>query len=246
MRLSQTPEPTRGKLDLASFLDSMREFAASMTKNYDSTRMCYELSDHVVAALDADGAGVTVADRDGRLRYVIATDERAARLERVQEEYQRGPCMTAYLTDEEVKVEDVRADRAWPEYLRIADELGYHAVLGVPLRSDVAKLGALDVYNNSTRAWSDDDSAVVWAFADMATAYLVRTSELQEASRIADQLQRALESRILIEQAKGMIARRNDIDVDAAFALLRSHARSHQVPLTELAGEVVERRIEIG
>lgn len=232
-------------MNLESFVSSMRDFVASMTRNYDATRMCYELSDRVVDVLDADGAGVTVADRDGLLRYVTATDERAARIERVQEETQQGPCMSAYLADEAVAVSDVREVDRWPEYMEVADDLGFHSVLGVPLVSEVSKVGALNIYNESPRVWSEDDISAAWVFADMATVYLLRTSQLQEASRLAEQLQGALDSRVLIEQAKGMVARRNDIDVDEAFRLIRSHARDHRLGLSDLARDVVDRRIDI-
>ena len=238
-------EAEKVTVDLEHFARSMRQLASTLTAEDDPTRLCYELSDKVVEVLRTAGAGVSVADGSGALRYVTATNERAAEIERVQEKTQDGPCMTAYQTDDVVAIADVRETDRWPEYLDTADEVGFHAVLGVPMRIRDDKVGALNIYNADPRDWTDTDINVAWTFADMATVCLLRSSEVAEAGRINDQLQQALDSRVLIEQAKGMIARRNDIDVDKAFELLRAHARSKRIKLSNLARDVVDRAVDV-
>ncbi len=227
------------------FLNAMRTFVSSMTKSYDITQMCYELSETVTSVLAAAGAGVTVGDTDGKLRYVSATDERASDLERVQEEVQVGPCMTAFTQKKVVAVTDVRLESAWPEYLETAVQHGFHAVLGLPLLNNGTTFGAIDVYNDEPRLWSKGDVEIATTFADMATAYLLRTSELVEAGRLTEQLEGALDSRVLIEQAKGVVATSHGISMDDAFAALRGHARKSSKRLAEVAQGVVDGSISI-
>lgn len=211
-----------------------------MTKSYDLQAMCFELCEQVVDVLDADGAGVTVADNSDRLRYVTATSDEATKLELTQEHTQTGPCRTAYDDGRTVVVDDVKLHSLWPQYLEVAETVGVGAVLGVPLRTDGERLGAIDVYSYGQRAWSEEEVTAAGVFADMATAYFLRTSELEEASRLGDQLQHALDSRVIIEQAKGMLASRYKVGIDEAFESLRTHARSSQQKLTEVARAVVE------
>ena len=222
---------------------ALRSFVASMTRGYDLSEMCLQLCEHSVEVLGAHGAGVSVADEEGALRYVTATDASATHVERVQERFQDGPCKTAYKTQEVVVVQDIEEETAWPQYRVAAMEVGYSSVLGIPLRSGEHALGALNVYHLGTRAWDEGDLDMASVLADMATAYLSRASELEQAHKLTAQLQAALDSRVVIEQAKGMIASELQIDVDDAFELLRDHARSNGARLSDLAQDVIERKL---
>jgi GAF domain-containing protein len=220
-------------------LPALRSFAATMEGSYDVTEMCYELCDRTVDVLSATGAGVSVVDELGGLRFVTATDERIVAIEEIQESSQTGPCVTAYQTGQPVSVSNVGDHPEWPIYSARAEQLHLHAVVGFPLVNDGRGLGALNVYNGEPREWTNDDLDVLGVLADMAAAFLVRVSAMLEARQLVDQLQVALDSRVIIEQAKGILAGEHRITLDAAFGRLRNQSRSTNVKLTDLCTAVV-------
>lgn len=226
-------------------LQALRSFAVTMGGSYEITEMCYELCDRTVEALSATGAGVSVADTDGDLKFVTATSEQVIEIEEVQEKAQQGPCMWAFTSQQPVAIGDLRQTDHWPAYAEVAGRLGLHAVVGYPLQYKGKRLGAINLYNAEAREWTDDDLDVLGVFADMATAYLVRVSELAEARQLADQLQTALDSRVLIEQAKGLVAGEHGITPDQAFALLRDHSRKHGIKLADVCEAVVNMGLRI-
>lgn len=175
--------------------------------------------------LGADGAGVSVTDREGNLKFVAATSQPVVAIEQVQEKTQEGPCVSAFTSQTAVVVSDISDRTEWTSYTHKAQELGLAAVVGFPLRYGDRSLGAMNVYSFQPREWTDDDLDILQVFADMATAYLSRASELAEAKQLADQLQGALNSRIVIEQAKGIVAAQQGITVDRAFELIRAYSR---------------------
>lgn len=152
-------------MNLDSFLKSLRSLASSMSKSYDIQEMCFALCHSVVDVLGADGAGVTVADDSGRLRYVTATNDEAARLELAQENTQTGPCVAAYEEGRVVIVDDITIHSGWPRYFEVVETVNVGAVLGVPLKTDGTKLGAMDIYSHDKPAWSDDDVMAAEVFA---------------------------------------------------------------------------------
>lgn len=127
----------------------------------------------------------------------------------------------------------------WPGFARRAIALGVVAVAAIPMRLDDTRLGTLNLYTTSRRDWSDDDVTAARVLADVATSYLARASELDRSRRVAEQLQEALSSRVVIEQAKGMLAAERDISVDQAFQVIRSHARKRGASLRTVATAIV-------
>lgn len=237
--------PDHGSPDLGSFVGALRRFTQSMARSYDMTEMCYELCDRVAGVLGATGAGVAVADRSGRLGFATATSDRIVKMEAVQENEQQGPCVTAYTTQTVVAIGSIDDLDRWPHYRTEALALGLHSVLGVPLSVDGERMGALNVYHDEPRQWSSEELEITDVFANMATAYLLRASELSEAKRLAEQLQRALDGRVVIEQAKGILAGEHGIHVDQAFQLLRTHARNNNLRLHEVASGIVTTGLRI-
>jgi GAF domain-containing protein len=211
-----------------------------MGGSYDVTEMCYGLSTTVTEILGAGGAGVSVTDRDGNLKFVTATSQPILEIEQVQEETQDGPCVAAFTTRQAVVVSDISARSEWTTYVETARRLGLSAVVGFPLAHGDASVGAMNIYSFQPREWSEDDLDILQVIADMATAYLSRTSELAETKQLADQLQRALNSRIVIEQAKGIVASQKGITVDEAFQLIRAHSRTTRSRLSDVASSVVK------
>jgi GAF domain-containing protein len=218
---------------------ALSDFARTLVRRFDISDVLYELTTRVTTVLELTSAGVSLV-LDGRLRFVTALDETTASLERVQEEEQAGPCIEAYRSGEPVLVSKLKeVDDRWPAFARQARKIGFEAVAGIPMRLDGESLGAVDLYHTDARDWSSDDVRVARVLADMATSYVVNASELERQQRTAEQLQLALESRVIIEQAKGILAAERRVSVDQAFELLRRHARSHNADLRTTAEAVV-------
>jgi GAF domain-containing protein len=226
--------------------DVLRRFARTMTRRYDLSDALLEFCDHVTEVLDAAGAGVSLFDDQGDLRFVTATSEAVVVAEQVQEDAQAGPCISSVEERQPVAVTDVRdhADR-WPDYAKKVTEHDLGAVLGLPLILDDERIGSMDVYDHSPRTWEPDqiDSAVV--LADIAAAYVFNASELARSRRTAEQLQGALDSRVVIEQAKGVYAGQRNVSMDDAFQAIRSHARHSQRTVRDVAQSIVDDGAEV-
>jgi GAF domain-containing protein len=219
-------------------ITTLAAFARAMTESYDVDEALSHLGDALADALQVTGVGISVTDPDGRLRYTTATNELVADIERVQEGAQRGPCYEAFQIHRPVLVADIDERPEWAEFLDAAHRLGLRSVAGVPMsvRRDV--LGAVNLYECNARSWTPDDVEVASLFSDMAAGYLLHTA-LEESRRLAEQLQSALDSRIIIEQAKGVLATEWAVGVDEAFAHLRRHVRATGITLQEAATAVV-------
>lgn len=176
---------------------------------------------------------------DGRLLFITATSERVTEIERVQESEQAGPCVQAFTTGNVVTIDKISGIDRWPLYRQTAAQAGFESVVGLPLIVEDRRVGSLNVYDTGPREWSADSLASARVLADIATAYIVRAGELAEAHALSHQLQHALDSRVIIEQAKGMLARDHKISVDAAFDRIRSHSRTNHVPVRTVAEAVV-------
>ena len=221
------------------FVQTVSEFTRSLVRPYDADTMLGELAARVTEVLGLAGSGVTLA-RDGELRFVTAVPDAFAGLERRQEESQRGPCVAAYRSGQLVAVPDVRTDAdRWPELAVAAEDLGVGAVAGIPMRLHEQTFGALNLYAAGAREWPEDDLAAAVVLADMATGYLINASKHHQQEQLNVQLQRALETRIVIEQAKGVIAEARGVGIEQAFERIRQHARSHNVRVREVAEAVV-------
>jgi GAF domain-containing protein len=225
--------------DPARVLRVLSEFSHTLVRQYDLDEALFGVCQHAADVLDADGAGITVGNEHGELSFAAALNATSTELERLQEQTQSGPCSDAFRTGDLVHADDLQGEDRWPDFTPAALRLGMTAVLGVPMALDGTSLGALNVYSAEGRAWSDDDLSTAQVFADMATSYLLHASERDRFERTRGQLEHALENRIVIEQAKGIMAARHGITVDAAFERLRRHARSHGATLRSVADAIV-------
>jgi len=189
------------------------------------------------------GAGVSLADGEA-MRIVAAQSERAAALELIQQQSGAGPCVDSQRTARPVLVADL-ADhpRKWEEFTKVAATVGVVSVASIPIRLGGVGLGVLDLYHDSQHRWTIQEVRLAGRLARMAASYAF---ELYRARRSAAQLQQALDSRVIIEQAKGMLAERMGITVDAAFDRLRAHSRDHNMPIRTVADAVVQRELEPG
>jgi GAF domain-containing protein len=226
--------------DQSVLFQALTKFSRTLSGQYDVSDVLYELSEAATRILSIAGAGVSVADHTGTLRFVTATDEIITCVEQVQQDTQEGPCHQAYTTGEAVYVTDLTTVPDWPHYRASALGAGLCAVAGIPMGHGATRLGSLDVYDQRVREWSEDDRASAQVLADMATGYIIHASQLEQAQRINEQLQTALDSRVLIEQAKGLLAGERHISLDEAWTLIRDHARRRNAPARSVAQAIVE------
>jgi len=226
--------------DQPLFLKTLSRFAVVLPAHYDLPAALTELTESLTEVLGLSGSGVTMADEAGRLRFVTAVSKASGELERNQEEQQAGPCRDAFDTGEVVRVSDVRLESArWPEFSEAASSLGVAGVAGIPMRLADEIIGALNLYSPVAREWSDEDISVAGVLADVATSYVVNASKLRQQEQLSEQLQEALESRVVIEQAKGITAQQHAVTIDQAYHLMRRHARNNNASLRLVAEAIV-------
>lgn len=227
-------------VDQDALFKALRTFAHTLADSYDVTDALYELSDSVVEVLQASAAGVALRDGDD-LRFVTATSEEAVAAERVQERLGAGPCHAALEEGLPVPVADLRERHGdWPELCREVEQLGFRAVLGLPLALGERRVGSIDVYDRRPRQWSETAIAAGVVLADMAAGYILNASELARRQRTTEQLQQALDSRVVVEQAKGKVCGQLGVSTAEAFERIRRHARSNNITVQEASRLVLE------
>jgi GAF domain-containing protein len=231
--------------DIDTMLDLLRRFAVTMASSFEINDVLYQLGDSAVEIFNADSAGVSLATQTDRLEFITATDQSLIDLEMVQQARQEGPCVLAFRTGEPVAVSDISELDLWPEYRDTAARSNLAAVLGMPLAVGERRVGVINVYARQPREWSEDDVQASRTLADIATAYIVRSGELTEAHDLTRELQHALDSRVIIEQAKGVLSRHHAVSVDDAFGLLRSYARRNNARLRDVAHSVVHEQLDL-
>ena len=224
--------------DDSQLLDALRRFAHDMSVDYDLTDVLFRLTDDVTRVLGVAGAGIAIADEDDKLRYATASSDDIASLEAMQEAYQAGPCVESFRLQSVVVVTDIAARVDWPEYRSEAERLGFRSVAGLPLRIGSERLGALNLYDNRARTWDGEELAAARVLADMASGFMVH-QRLEHSRRLTEQLQYALDSRVIIEQAKGILAAERRVSIDESFELLRKHARRNNASLRTIAEAIV-------
>lgn len=218
----------------------LSEFAHTLANRFEVSEVLYRLAEHVVEILGVAGTGISVVDEKGKLRPVTGINELTIGLEAAEERFQEGPCVDAFHQGEVVAVTDLEEEgHSWPRWTVEAKERGVRAVLGIPLRVRTDSLGAMNVYSEQPRQWRQAEIRVARVLSDMAASYVANASDLEESQRTTEQLREALDSRIIIEQAKGVLANEMGVDVDQAFQVLRSHSRRHSVSLRSVAHGVV-------
>ncbi|WP_213817040.1 GAF and ANTAR domain-containing protein [Glaciihabitans sp. dw_435] len=188
----------------------------------------------------ANDAGILLADATGVLHVVASSNERTTDVEEAQLGSDEGPCLECYHSGEPVEVSDLaREGWRWPHFVTIAESRGFRAAHASPLRLRGQTFGAMNLFSEQPGLFSDYDAALAVALAHVATISLVQQRTNRDHAATNDQLQRALGTRILIEQAKGILAQRHGLSVDAAFSRLRNHARTNRARLHDIADGVI-------
>jgi ANTAR domain/GAF domain len=223
-------------------LDAFASLADTLVAGYEIVDLLQLLVDTCATALEVTAAGLLLADRDGRLELVASTSEQASLIEVLQLDAEAGPCIESYQTGLPVSVPDTsRGPAVWAEFDARAAELGFASVYSVPLRLREERIGALNLFGSSVGGLSARDIRAAQALGDVATIGILHERTFRAGDVLREQLQLALDSRVLIEQAKGVVAQTRGISPDEAFRLIRTHARSTQQPLASVAQQLVRR-----
>ncbi len=216
--------------------------ADTMVDDYDIIDLLDRLVTYSVELLAAEAAGIMLADSQRNLRVVACSHEDVELMELLQLQADEGPCVECFRTRALVRVPDL-ADAAgrWPEFVAaVADRGAYRSVHALPLRLRGEAIGALNLFHRQPGALPDADLAVGQALADVATIGILQERAIRRSDVLTKQLQAALNSRVIIEQAKGVLAQHGNLTMDAAFDRLRRYARTHNALLSEVARQVVE------
>ena len=221
--------------------------ADTLVDDYDVIEVLDNLVRSCVSLLEVTAAGLLLDDQRGRLALVASSSEETRLLELFQLQNNQGPCLDCIRTRTVVTSSDLESDRdRWPAFVPEALSAGFRSVTAVPLRLRDDIIGGLNMFGDTPRSLSDADRRLGQAFADAATIGILQQRALHRTSVLAEQLQLALNSRVTIEQAKGVIAERHGVAMDLAFEALRRHARDNNLKLHDVAAAVIRGDITPG
>ncbi|ARX85273.1 transcriptional regulator [Streptomyces alboflavus] len=223
----------------AAFVD----LADTLVQDFDVIGFLHALAEHCVNLLDVAAAGVLLATPGGQLVDAAASDERTRQLELSSIEWDEGPCRDCFRNKKQIPDVELATPAAmmrWPRFAPQAVEVGFTSVVAAPLRLHDQVIGALNLFRDRPGPLDGSQLRLGQALADTATIGVLQQRAVSEQMTVTAQLQAALDSRVIIEQAKGYLANRRDIGVEEAFTLMRRHARDHQTRLTEIARQVLQ------
>jgi transcriptional regulator with GAF, ATPase, and Fis domain len=217
------------------------ELTDTMVAGFDVIDFLHVLTDRSVQLLDVSAAGLLLADPRGELRVVAASSEAARLLELFQLQNDQGPCLDCFRSGRPVTATDLNTEaRRWPRFAVAAQQAGFAAVQALPMRLREQVIGALNLFRATPGPFDPGGMRVGQALADVATISLLQERSMRHSDTLNEQLQAALNSRVIIEQAKGKLAERLRLDMDQAFSLLRDQARSRNLRLSDLAQALID------
>jgi GAF domain-containing protein len=224
-----------------TLIRSLVDMADTLVDDYDIIDLLTSLTDRCVSLLDASAAGVMLAAPGGDLRLVASSSEAMRIVEVFELQTQEGPCLDAYRSGERVEHENMQAGAGrWPRFATAALGAGFRSAFALPLRLRERTIGALNLFQVDDTPMHERDVVVAQAFADLATISVLQHRAAIESQRLNEQLSQALTSRIVIEQAKGVIAERAGLDLAETFTRLRQYARNHNLRLTDVAQSAID------
>lgn len=219
-------------------------FADTLVAEYDVVDLMQRLVDTCRDLLEVTASGVLLADETGELDLLASTSEASRLVEVFQLSAYSGPCIESFATGRIVSLPDVAlAPPRWEQFRDKALDQGFHSIIAIPLRLRETTIGTLNLLRETPGELPEDDLVAAQAFADVATIGILHQRTLTESETIREQLQAALNSRIVIEQAKGVIAQLHKVGINEAFTVIRSYARSHQQGITAVATAIVDRTL---
>ncbi len=226
--------------------ETLVELADSLVDDFDVVELLTMLTDRCVEVLDASAAGIMLVSAEGELGVMATSNEATRVLELFELQCQEGPCLDCYRSGTLIVAPDLRvADGRWPRFAVESLAAGFRSVHALPMRLRGTTIGALNLFRAEAGTLDEPDARAAQALADVATIAILQNRALQAAQVVNEELQSALHSRIVIEQAKGVLAERAGIRVEKAFQLLRSYARNHGRRLVDVAHDVIGRTFDV-
>jgi GAF domain-containing protein len=220
--------------------ETMVTLADNLVADFDVIDLLTVLADRCVSVLGVSAAGLMLAGPDGTLRVIASSSEQMRLLELFELQIEQGPCLDSFQSGEAVTHLDLStAGTRWPQFAVEAIASGFRAVHALPLRLRGQVIGALNLFQADTQGLDDESLRAARAFADVATIAILQFRASSQSRELIDQLNTALNRRIVIEQAKGVIAEREHLDMTAAFETMRRHARDHNLRLSDVAAAIV-------
>jgi transcriptional regulator with GAF, ATPase, and Fis domain len=217
------------------------ELADTLVDDFDVVDFLHRVTVRCAQVLGVSAAGVLLTDQRGALQVVAASTEQTRLLELLQLQTDQGPCPECFHTGRRIAVADLSAATSrWPRFAAEARRLGFASVHALPMRLRTDIIGALNLFGTKPGALDEDTIRLGQALADVATIGILQARAIRHRETLAEQLQTALNSRVIIEQAKGVIAERRRLDMDESFTLLRGTARTNNRRLSDLARAVVD------
>jgi GAF domain-containing protein len=227
-------------------LETFVTLADTLVDHYDIIDFLQTLAERCVDLVDVSAAGIMLADTQGELRHAASSNEQMRFVELMELQLEEGPCFDAFRSQAPVICASAdQAAQLWPRFAPNLIEKDFEAVSAVPMRLRAEVIGSLNLFSSEPRALGDDDIQVVQAMADIATIGILQERSIRDAHAFSTQLELALESRIVIEQAKGIVAERSHIGVDDAFARVRGFARAHNRLLSETARQIIDGSLDV-
>jgi len=223
----------------AALAKALVELADTLVADFDVVDLLTILTDRCIDVLDVAAAGVMVVAPAGDLRLMASSSEAMRALELFELQAEEGPCLDCFTTGHAVANADLAHTGQWPRFAPTALAAGFHSVHALPMRLRGTVLGALNLFHRERGEMRTADLEAGQALADVATIAILQHRAAQETQLLNEQLTQALNSRIVIEQAKGMIAESASFDMEQAFAALRHHARNRNLRLADVARDVI-------
>ena len=227
-------------------VDVFTTLADTLVAGYDIVELLQTLVDTTVELFDITAAGILLAQPDGTLDVVASTSEASYLIEVMQIDSEEGPCLECYVTGKPIQVPDLTAvPHRWKPFAAAAADHGFASVFAIPLRLRDDTIGTLNLLRAEAGELNPRDLRAAQALADVATIGILHERTVRESDIVQKQLQTALSTRVIIEQAKGVLSETRDITTDEAFGVLRSHARDHNQRLADVARAVVGRQLDL-
>lgn len=228
----------------AALTDALVRLADTLVDDFDVVDLMASLAADCVALFAIDTAGLLLDSGHHTPRVVASSTDDTRLLELFELQADEGPCLDCLRSSRRISAPDLEQEQRWPLFAPRALDAGFRAVHAVPLRLRAHTIGALNLFRASPGDLPPADLRAAQALADVATISVLQNETATSQRDVTAQLQRALNSRVVIEQAKGVLAERGGLDMSTAFDRLRDHARRHHLRLTDLAGDVVSRRVD--
>lgn len=235
------PERRPDMVTQERLLDVFVELADTLVAEFDVIDFLHTLTETSVELLDANAAGLMLADQRGDLQVVASSTEETRMLELFELQHDEGPCLDCYRQGQPiVNIDPDEAERRWPAFGAAVRAAKFTSVHALPLRLRDEVIGSMNLFLARPGGLSPESLNLGQGLADIATIGLLQERAIREKQVLAEQLQGALNSRVLIEQAKGILAERHDVEMDGAFTAMRTHARRSGRPLLQVASQVID------